>query len=101
MQQRSQDTHLDVDEHAMVCLVQNSVTLHVQRKLERNFCFAARKFSWLHHFDGAVDDLDGLQGNAQVGPSARAPGHVTVSRKSLPGRPGAAPARPRSGWIHF
>ena len=63
----------------------------MQRKLERDFCFAAGKFSWLHHFDGAVDDLDGLQGNAQVGPSASAPGQVTVSRKSLPGRPSAAP----------
>lgn len=87
MQKRSQDTHLDVDEHAVVRLVQNFVTLHVQRKLERNFCFAAGKFSWLHHFDGTVDDLDGLQGHAQVDPSARASCYVTVASESTPGRP--------------
>lgn len=113
MQKRSQDTHLDVDEHAVVRLVQNFVTLHVQRKLERNFCFAAGKFSWLHHFDGTVDDLDGLQGHAQVDPSARASCYVTVASESTPGRPHTltpAPPPPHPAalgawrcpsWVHF
>lgn len=91
MHKRSQDTHLDVDEHAMVRLVQNFVTLHMQWKLERNFCFAAGKFSWLHHFDGTVDDLDGLQGHVQVGPSVRAPCHMPVASKSSPGRSAPPP----------
>ena len=50
-----------------------------------------KSFSWLHHFDGTVDDLDGLQGHVQVSPSARAPCHVTVASKSSPGRSAPPP----------
>lgn len=57
---RDQEAHLDVDKHAMIGLIQNFVTLHMQRKFKRNFCFATGKFSWLHHFNGAVDNLDRL-----------------------------------------
>lgn len=57
---RDSETHLDVDEHSMVGLIQNSVPLHVQRKFEGNFRLAAGELPWLHHFDGAVDDLDRL-----------------------------------------
>lgn len=54
------ETHLDVDKHAVVGLVQNFVPLHVQREFKGNFGFAAGELSWLHHFNGAVDNLDGL-----------------------------------------
>lgn len=53
-------THLNVDKHAMVGLVQNFVPLHVQRKFKRNLGLAAGELPGLHHLDGAVDDLDGL-----------------------------------------
>lgn len=66
----------DVDEHAMVRLAQNFVTLHVQWKLERNFCFAAGKFSWLHHFMVLLMTWMGLQGHVQVGPSTASLSHA-------------------------
>lgn len=47
---------LNVDEHAVVSLIQNFVALHVQRKFKRNFCLATGKLAWLHHFDGTVDN---------------------------------------------
>lgn len=53
-------THLNVDEHAVVCLVQDFAALHVQRKLKGNLSLAAGELSWLQHINGAVDNLDRL-----------------------------------------
>lgn len=55
------ETHLDVDEHAVIRLIQDFVALPVQRKFKRNLSLATGELPRLHHFNGAVDDLDGLQ----------------------------------------
>lgn len=78
-QRMGRETHLNVDKHAVVSLIQNLVPLHVQRKLKRNLCFAGGEFPWLHHFEGAVDDLDRLQRKTSSAHNTHCETHFQIS----------------------
>lgn len=44
----------------MVGLVQHFVALCVQGELKGNLCLASWNLAWLHHFNVAGDELNGL-----------------------------------------
>lgn len=54
-------THLNVDEDAVVRLVQHFVALDVEGELEGDLSLACWDFSCFGHLDVAADELDGLQ----------------------------------------
>ena len=60
MGEQSPRSHLDVDEHAVVGLVQSLVVLGAQGELKGDLRLASRDLASFCHLDVGVDQLNGL-----------------------------------------